>query len=739
LRKPTDAAAMEPEIRRLVELRHPDPHSILGNHPDAGGVVIRAYRPDAERVTVLPDFGGEIPARHRGAGVFEARLNGRDDVFGYLLRVDYRGGASFTFRDPYSFLPTFGELDLHLVSEGRHERIWERLGAHPRHHQGRFGTSFAVWAPNARSVSVVGDFNSWDGRLHQMRTIGSTGIWELFIPELSAGARYKYEIRPGSGGMHLLKADPYAFRTEAPPATASVIHELGRYRWGDDAWMERRRAGDPQRRPLSIYEVHLSSWRRVVEEGNRPLTWKEAAEALAEYASGMGFTHVEFLPVAEHPFGGSWGYQVTGYFSPTARHGHPDEFKALVDALHRRGIGVILDWVPAHFPRDAHALARFDGTALFEHEDPRLGSHPDWGTLVFNYGRNEVRNFLLASALFWLDEYHVDGLRVDAVASMLYRDYSRKPGEWIPNRFGGRENEEAIAFLKEVNERVRDLHPGALMIAEESTAFPRVTHRAGEGGLSFHYKWSLGWMHDTLDYFAKDPVYRKWHHNELTFGLIYIFSENFLLPLSHDEVVHGKGSLLGRMAGDDWQKFANLRALFGWMWAHPGKKLLFMGGEFAQRAEWNHDRSLDWHLLDADMHRGVSDLVRDLNRRLRDETPLYELDGEDRGFEWLQADSAEANVYAFVRWSEDRSRHLICIANLSPQPRHGYRVGMPQAGDYEELINTDAAAYGGSGVGNGGRIHVEDVPWDGRQRSASVTLPPLATLWLAPAREPSAA
>ncbi|HEY6908849.1 MAG TPA: 1,4-alpha-glucan branching protein GlgB [Myxococcales bacterium] len=738
MRKPTDAAAMEPEIRRLVELRHPDPHSVLGNHPDAGGVVIRAYRPDAGSVTVLPDFGGEIPARHRGAGVFEARLNGRDQVFGYLLRVEYRG-ASFTFRDPYSFLPTLGELDLHLVAEGRHERIWERLGAHPRHHQGVFGTSFAVWAPNARSVSVVGDFNSWDGRLHQMRTIGSTGVWELFIPEVSAGARYKYEIRPADGAVHLLKADPYAFRSEAPPATASVIHELHRYRWNDDDWMERRRGQDPIRRPLSVYEVHLSSWRRVVEEGNRSLTWKEAAGKLADYVSEMGFTHVELLPVAEHPFGGSWGYQVTGYFSPTARHGHPDEFKELVDTLHQRGIGVILDWVPAHFPKDAHALARFDGSALYEHEDPRLGSHPDWGTLVFNYGRNEVRNFLLASALFWLDEYHVDGLRVDAVASMLYRDYSRKAGEWIPNRFGGRENEEAIAFLKEVNERVRDLHPGALMIAEESTAFPKVTHRADEGGLSFHYKWSLGWMHDTLDYFARDPVHRRWHHNALTFALVYIFSENFLLPLSHDEVVHGKGSLLGRMSGDDWQKFANLRALYAFMWAHPGKKLLFMGGELAQRAEWNHDRSLDWHLLDSGMHRGVSSLVRDLNRHLRAEKALHELDGDGRGFEWLQADSAEANVYAFVRWSEDRSRHLICVANLSPVPRHGYRVGMPQAGAYEELINSDAAMYGGSGVGNGGRVQVVDVPWDGKERSALLSLPPLGVIWLVPAKEPSTA
>jgi len=449
----------------------------------------------------------------------------------------------------------------------------------------------------------------------------------------------------------------------------------------------------------------------------------------------MGFTHVEFLPLAEHPFGGSWGYQVSGYFAPTARHGHPDEFKAMVDELHQRGIGVILDWVPAHFPKDAHALARFDGSALYEHEDPRLGAHPDWGTLVFNYGRNEVRNFLLASALFWLDQYHIDGLRVDAVASMLYRDYSRKPGEWIPNRFGGRENEEAIAFLKEVNERVRDLHPGAVMIAEESTAFPKVTQLARDGGLSFHYKWSLGWMHDTLDYFAKDPVHRKWHHNGLTFGLMYIFSEQFFLPLSHDEVVHGKGSLLQRMSGDHWQQFANLRALFAWMWAHPGKKLLFMGGEFAQRSEWNHDVSLDWHLLGSGMHAGVSALVRDLNGALRDEPALYELDGDGRGFQWLQADAADANVFAFVRWSEDRKRHAICVANLSPVPHYGYRVGMPQTGFYKELINSDAAAYGGSGVTNPERIAVEALPWDGQQQSAQLTLPPLGTIWLVPGKE----
>jgi len=731
MRRAASLAHVDEQIRRLLDLSHPDPHSVLGIHPDGDGVVVRTFRPDAERVTVLPDFGGRVPAVHRRGGVFEARLNNRSDLFGYLIEVRYPGGATFTLRDPYSFPPTLGELDSHLAAEGRHERLWERLGAHPAHHRGTYGTSFAVWAPTARSVSVVGDFNSWDGRLHPMRAMGSTGIWELFVPEVGPGTRYKFEVRPGSGGARLLKADPLAFRTEAPPQTASVVHALDRYQWKDAEFIKSRAAADPLKRPISIYEAHIGSWRRVVEEGDRSLTWAEAGAQLAEYVAEMGFTHVELLPVAEHPFGGSWGYQVTGYFAPTARHGHPDDFRALVDALHARGIGVILDWVPAHFPTDPYALARFDGTALYEHEDPRQGAHPDWGTLVFNYGRNEVRNFLLASALFWLEEYHADGLRVDAVASMLYRDYSRKPGEWVPNKYGGRENEEAIALLKEVNERVRDLHPGALMIAEESTAFPKVTARAADGGLGFHLKWSLGWMHDTLGYFATDPVYRKWHHNALTFGLMYIFTENFLLPLSHDEVVHGKGSLLSRMAGDDWQKFANLRALYGWMWAHPGKKLLFMGGELAQRAEWNHDRSLDWHLLQAPAHAGVQRLVRDLNRAYREEPALFELDGDPAGFQWVQVESADANVLAFLRRSGER--HVAAVANLSPVPRHGYRVGLPRAGEYREVLNTDAAEYGGSGVGNHGRVRAEPVPHDGQPASAEMTLPPLGVVWLAPA------
>ena len=732
MKRPTDPAEVNRQIDQLVSLSLSDPHALLGIHPDGDGVVVRAFRPDAERVTILPDFGGRIPASHRGSGVFEARLNNRTDLFGYLLEVAYAGGAVFTLRDPYSFPPTLGELDSHLVKEGRHERLWERLGAHPRHHGGTLGTSFAVWAPTARSVSVVGDFNAWDGRLHPMRVIGSTGVWELFVPEVSAGARYKFEIRPGAGGPRLLKADPYAFRTEAPPLTASVVHDLNRYSWRDEKWMAARPGRDPLTRPISIYEVHLGSFRRVVEEGHRPLTYREAASVLADYVSGLGFTHVELLPVAEHPFGGSWGYQVTGYFAPTARYGHPDDFRALVDELHARNIGVLLDWVPAHFPTDEFALAKFDGTALYEHEDPRQGAHPDWGTLVFNYGRNEVRNFLLASALFWIEQYHIDGLRVDAVASMLYRDYSRAPGEWIPNRYGGRENEEAIALLKELNERVKALFPGVMMVAEESTAFPKVTRPAAEGGLGFHFKWSLGWMHDTLKYFQRDPIYRRHMHGALTFGLMYIFTEQFLLPLSHDEVVHGKGSLLSKMAGDDWQKFANLRALYAWMWAHPGKKLLFMGGELAQRQEWNHDRSLDWHLLDHPAHRGVQTLVRDLNRLYLSDRALHERDGDAKGFQWLRVNDADTNVLAFLRWSGDASRHIACIANLSPVPRHNYRVGLPRAGEYAEVLNTDAVHYGGSGVGNQGVVRADETPWDGQPASAEMMLPPLSVIWLSP-------
>ena len=726
---------LESEIQRILQLRHPSPHDVLGLHLTPEGVVVRAYRPDANKIVVSTDFGARIPMKPLRDGFFEAQFPGRKEAFGYLLEVHYPNQATYTLRDPYSFLPTWGELDIYLAGQGRHERLWERMGAHLKHYRDISGVSFAVWAPNARGVSVVGDFNSWDGRLHAMRSLGASGIWELFVPEISEGARYKFEIRPQQGPP-FLKSDPFAFRTEPPPLTASVVHDLSHYRWQDEAWLSARAQTDLAARPVSTYELHLGSWRRVVEEERRPLTYREMAPALAAYATETGFTHLEFLPVAEHPFGGSWGYQVSGYYAPTARYGHPDDFRYLVDFLHQRGLGVIIDWVPAHFPADAHGLARFDGTALYEHADPRKGAHPDWGTLVFNYGRNEVLNFLVANALFWIEEYHVDGLRVDAVASMLYLDYSRAPGEWIPNRFGGRENEEAISFLRELTDTVRRKHPGVVLIAEESTAWPKVSAPTSEGGLGFHFKWNLGWMHDTLAYFAKDPIYRSHHHNKLTFGLLYAFTEKFILPLSHDEVVHGKGSLLGKMPGDDWQRFANLRALLAWMWGHPGKKLLFMGGELAQVAEWNHDQSVEWHLLDLARYRGVQALVADLTHRYQAEPALWEADFEPAGFQWIQADSATVNVFAFVRRTRSSQQHLVCVANLSPVPKQNYRVGFPRTGTYLEVVNTDASAYGGSGMGNHGQVFAVPQAWDGQPASAELMLPPLAVLWFIPAPAP---
>ncbi|MCY1023073.1 1,4-alpha-glucan branching protein GlgB [Pyxidicoccus sp. MSG2] len=733
MRKPADKAQVDAELQRVIELRHPEPHSILGIHPDGDGVVIRAFRPDAVAINVVPETGGRIAMTHRMGGVFEARVNGKEQPFTYLLEVEYPGKKVFKLRDPYSFLPTLGEMDLYYAGEGKHERLWEQMGAHLIHHNGVRGVSFAVWAPTAAGVSVVGDFNGWDGRLHAMRRMGASGIWELFVPEVGDGARYKFEIRPGHGGTRVLKSDPFAFRAEVPPATASVVHDLDRYRWADAEWLEsRKQKQDVTHQPWSVYEVHLGSWRRVVEDGDRPMTYRELAPALAEYVKYLGFTHVELLPVSEHPYGGSWGYQVSGYYAPTARFGHPDDFRYLVDHLHQEGIGVLVDWVPGHFPRDVHALGQFDGTSLYEHADPRKGAQPDWGTLVFNFGRNEVRNFLIANALFWIEEYHIDGLRVDAVASMLYLDYSRKQGEWIPNRWGGRENEEAIQFLRELNETVRRKYPGVVVIAEESTAWPKVSHPVSEGGLGFHFKWNMGWMHDTLSYFSKDPIYRQYHHNQLTFGLLYAFSEHFMLPLSHDEVVHGKGSLYGRMPGDPWQKRANLRALFAWMWAHPGKKLIFMGGEFGQPAEWNHDKSLDWHLTHDPGHEGIMKLMASLNRLYKELPALHDADSEPVGFQWLQPDSAAVNVLAFVRRSRQPGRHVVCIANLSPTVHEGFRVGFPLHGSYVEILNSDAGEYGGSNQGNMGQIHTEPTGWDGQPASAAITLPPLSVLWFTP-------
>ena len=612
-----------------------------------------------------------------------------------------------------------GELDLHLVGEGRHERIYERLGAHP----GEAGVTFAVWAPNARQVSVVGDWNGWDGGAHPLRPAGSSGIWEATVAEAAEGHRYKYEVL-GADGHLRLKSDPFAFAAEVPPLTASLVHR-STYEWQDDAWLERRRSLEPLSQPMSTYELHVGSWRQG-------LGWRELAEQLGSYVRELGFTHVELLPVMQHPFSGSWGYQVTGFYAPQSTFGSPDEFRAFIDHLHSLEIGVILDWVPAHFPRDEFALAQFDGTALYEHADPRRGAHPDWGTLVFNLGRNEVRNFLLANALYWARELHADGLRVDAVASMLYLDYSRKAGDWVPNEFGGREDLDAVAFLKELNETIYDREPGVVTIAEESTAWPAVSRPTYVGGLGFGFKWNLGWMHDTLEYFTKEPIHRRFHHHELTFSLVYAWNENFVLPLSHDEVVHGKRSLLSKLPGDRWQQFANLRALYGYMWAHPGKKLLFMGGELAQEREWSEQRSLDWQLLEDPDHAGVSALVRDLNRVYGEQPSLWEVDFSADGFRWLEPNAAAENVLSFARIAADGARWLVCLCNLSPVVHEEWRVGLPHGGRWREALNTDSRFYGGSDIGNGWGIEAEKSPWNDLPYSAAVILPPLAVVWLVP-------
>ncbi|MGI8803452.1 MAG: 1,4-alpha-glucan branching protein GlgB [Solirubrobacteraceae bacterium] len=729
------------EIDLLVGGRHADPHHLLGAHDAPGAVNIRVWRPGADGVVALVEAAagagaaGEPVAleleRTHPDGLFEGGLPGASLPLRYELEVRYPDGNSFRLRDPYAYPPTLGELDLHLVGEGRHHELYERLGAHPESVDGVSGTAFAVWAPAARSVGVVGDFNSWDGRLHPMRSMGSSGIWELFLPDVGEGARYKYEIHSAAGELRL-KADPLAFEAEIPPGTSSVVVRREGFEWSDERWLVGRTRREPLSSPVSIYEVHLGSWRRDPTEPERSLTYRELADDLAAYVHELGFTHVELMPVMGHPFSGSWGYQVTSYYAPTPQFGSPDDFRDFVDILHRAGIGVILDWVPAHFPRDDWALARFDGTALYEHEDPRIGAHPDWGTLVFNYGRNEVRNFLVANALFWVREYHVDGIRMDAVASMLYRDYSRKAGEWVPNRYGGREDLEAVEFLKEVNEALYAAAPGIISAAEESTAWPGVSRPTYLGGLGFGFKWNMGWMHDTLAYFAEDPINRRYHHHQLTFSLMYAFSENFILPLSHDEVVHGKGSLYSKMPGDRWQKLANLRALFAYMWAHPGKKLLFMGQEFGQEREWSHERSLDWHLLEQADHAGLQTLVGDLNRVYRDLPALWARDDEDTAFQWLEANDADHNVLAFVRYGRDRGDVVVCVCNLSPVVSYGYRVGLPQAGGWVERVNTDSRHYGGADVGNWGGLQAEPVPWHDQPFSGEFNLPPLGVLWLTP-------
>ncbi len=750
------------QIDLIVRGCHGDPHRILGRHPG----VVRTFRPDATAVRLLVGTGGGAKRvameQIDPAGLWQGPIDDGSDA--YRLEADYGSdGASstFLFDDPYRSWPTLGDLDLHLFGEGRHYRLWEVLGAHPRVHDGMAGVSFAVWAPNAQAVRVVGDWNFWDGRVHPMRSLGASGVWELFIPAVTSGARYKYELI-AADGRRILKTDPMAFAMEAPPETASVVNDVTHHDWGDSSWMAARAAGDLLGRPMSVYEVHLGSWKHTSDGhgGGRPMTYRELADELPAYVAEMGFTHVEMMPVAEHPFTGSWGYQVSAYYAPTARFGTPDDFRALVDAFHRRGIGVIVDWVPAHFPRDEFALARFDGTALYEHADPRQGEHPDWGTLVFNFGRNEVRNFLVANALYWVEQFHIDGLRVDAVASMLYLDYSRQPGEWVPNDFGGRENLDAVAFLKEVNEAVFGLHPGATVIAEESTAWPGVSRPTYLGGLGFGLKWNMGWMHDTLDYFQNDPLFRRYHHDELTFGLVYAWHENFVLPLSHDEVVHGKGSLLNKMPGDRWQQLANLRALYAWMWAHPGKQMLFMGAELAQEREWNHDADLDWWVLEWPDHRNLRAMVADLNRIYAGQPALWETDFGPQGFSWIDTSDTERSVLSFYRrrpppslstspdssgsepaasneWPQPAADGpgdvIVCVANLTPVPHMGYRVGLPRSGRWIELLNTDAGEWGGSGLGNAGELHATDEPWHGQPHSAELVLPPLSVLWLAPA------
>jgi len=626
----------------------------------------------------------------------------------------------------------FGALDLHLFHEGSHTRVYRCLGAHPATHEGVAGCHFAVWAPNARAVSVIGDFNGWHRHRHWLQQIhAGSGIWEGFVPGAQVGQRYKFHIESNFHGYKVDKADPFAFAAECPPATASVIHDLG-YSWHDDEWMARRKQANALDAPYSVYEVHLGSWRRSPDAPDKPLGYRDLAPLLADYCLEMGFTHVELLPVMEHPFYGSWGYQVTGYFAPTARYGTPQDFMFLIDHLHQKGIGVILDWVPSHFPNDQHGLAWFDGTALYEHADPRQGYHPEWSSQIFNYGRHEVRSFLLSSALFWLEQYHVDGLRVDAVASMLYLDYARKPGEWVPNEHGGRENLAAIHFLRQLNEAVYRDFPDTQTIAEESTAWPMVSRPTWLGGLGFGMKWNMGWMHDTLDYFRHDPIHRKYHHDQITFSIWYAFHENFMLPISHDEVVHGKGSLVGKLPGDEWQRFANLRLLLGYMWAHPGKKLLFMGCEFGQTAEWNHDKSLDWHLLQYWPHAGAQRWVRDLNAVYRTRPALFARDFSNDGFEWIDCHDSEESVLSFLR-KGPAGEMLLVVANCTPVVRENYRLGVPRGGFWREILNSDASCYGGSGVGNAGGVMAEDAPSHGRPYALSLTLPPLAALFLEPA------
>ncbi|MBA2375844.1 MAG: 1,4-alpha-glucan branching protein GlgB [Actinomycetota bacterium] len=714
----------EQAVNAIVSGDHPDPFSFLGMHEEDGKTVVRTFLGEAGAVEAVAMGGksiGRLALAHPD-GLFAGAVS---ESVPYRLRVKWRDGNESEIEDPYRFGQITTAYDLYLFGEGNHNELYEMLGAHPSEMNGVAGVRFAVWAPNARRVSVVGDFNGWDGRRHAMRN-RSGGIWEIFIPGLPEKTLYKYEIKASDGSVLPLKADPFGFFFEQHPGTASIVHDPSNYEWSDENWMGNRAAKNALDAPMATYEVHLGSWRR--KEDGTHLTYGELADALVPYVKDMGYTHVEFLPPTEHPFGGSWGYQPLGLFAPTSRFGAPDDFKKLVDAFHREGVGVIIDWVPAHFPEDSHGLGNFDGTHLYEHSDPRLGRHPDWGTLIFNYGRNEVRNYLTSNVLFWLREYHVDGLRVDAVASMLYLDYSREEGEWVPNKHGGNENLEAISLLKKTNELVYGEVPGAFTVAEESTSWPMVSRPTSMGGLGFGYKWNMGWMHDSLEYIQNDPINRSYHHNEITFSLIYAFNENFVLPLSHDEVVHGKKSLIGRMPGDEWQRFANLRAYYAFMYAHPGKQLLFMGCEIAQEREWNHDRELDWELLDNESNKGIQTLVRDLNEVYKKTPALYEIDFEGSGFEWIEGGDSANSAVSFLR-RDGSGNSVVAVFNFTPVVRENYRIGVPEAGNYGELMNTDEAEYGGSGVSNG-VVMAEGKPSHGQPYSVSLALPPLGAVFL---------
>ncbi len=720
--------AREEDVARIAAATHDDPFSVLGLHSAGGGMAIRAFVPGVASLGAeIEARNGLVPLERRGEGdFFEAFLPGEANRFAYLLRAEDKN-HTWEFHDPYAFGPVLGPMDDYLLVEGTHQRLYQRLGAHPMTHEGVDGVLFAVWAPQAKRVSVVGDFNQWDGRRHTMRKRVDSGLWELFAPGVGEGTVYKYEIVGAGGGLLPLKADPFGFAGEMRPSTASIVSRTDNFTWGDDAHIAWRTTAEARRGPMSIYEVHLGSWRRKWDNGF--LSYDDLARELIPYAVDLGFTHLELLPVSEHPLDASWGYQPIGLFAPTRRFGDPAGFQRFVDGAHKAGLGVILDWVPAHFPTDEHGLAHFDGGPLYEHADPRRGFHPDWNTAIYDFGRREVASVLISNAMYWLDRFHIDGLRVDAVASMLYLDYSRRPGEWLPNAEGGNENRDAVRFLQAANERVYAAFPGVATSAEESTSWPGVSSPTSAGGLGFGFKWNMGWMNDTLAYMARDPVHRRWHHDKLTFGLLYAFSENFILPISHDEVVHGKGSIVGKMPGDDWQKFANARAYYGFMWGYPGKKLLFMGQEFGQRSEWNFDAGLDWGLLAHEPHQGLHALVRDLNRLHREKPALHARDCEPEGFQWVVVDDAQQSVFAWVRWGGPGANPIAVVSNFTPEPRSYYRIGLPYAGRWREILNTDARSYGGSGIGNLGAVVAEAHPSHGLPASAEITLPPLSTVY----------